>query len=67
MIIKSDIKTEFSIINAAHVTAIGTYDDPNGNYFMLTFRMSSGNITWKYDSLKQRDEKLAEALSLMEK
>ncbi len=47
MIIKSDIKTEFTHINASHITAMGTYDDPNGNYFMLTFRMSSGNITWK--------------------
>ncbi len=65
MIIKSDIKTEFTHVNASHITAMGTYDDPNGNYFMLTFRMSSGNITWKYDDQKQRDDKLAEAEKLM--
>lgn len=61
------IKTEFTHINVSHITAMGTYDDPNGNYFMLTLRMSSGNITWKYDNQKQRDDKLAEAEKLMSK
>lgn len=65
MIIKADIKTEFTIINIKQVSAIGTFDDPNGKYFMINFRMDSGNISWKYDTQKQRDEKLAEAENLL--
>lgn len=65
MTLSADIKAEFNVINLMHVNAIGTFDDPNGNYFMIIFNLSSGKITWKYDNLKQRDEKLAEAVKLM--
>jgi hypothetical protein len=67
MFITAEIKTEFSIINLQQVSAIGTFDDPNGKYFMINFRMDSGNISWKYDTQKQRDEKVAEAVSAMNK
>ncbi|HAX49752.1 MAG TPA: hypothetical protein PK605_09015 [Ignavibacteria bacterium] len=66
MILKAEIKTEFNIINLRHVSAIGTFDDPNGKYFLINFRIESGNVSWKYDTLKQRDDKIAEAMKLMQ-
>ncbi len=65
MFITAEIKTEFSIINLQHVSAIGTFDDPNGKYFTINFKMAAGNITWKYDTQKQRDEKVMEAQTIM--
>ena len=67
MFITAEIKTEFNIINLQHVSAIGSFDDPNGKYFMINFKTTSGNISWKYDSQKQRDDKVAEAVSAMNK
>ncbi len=61
MTLTAQIKTEFNIINLQHVSAIGTFDDPNGKYFMVNFKMASGNISWKYDTQKQRDDKVTEA------
>lgn len=66
MTLTAEIKTEFNIINLQHVSAIGIFDDPNGKYFMVNFKMNSGNISWKYDNQKQRDEKISEALKLMQ-
>ena len=65
MTLTAEIKTEFNIINLQHVSAIGIFDDPNGKYFIVNFKMNSGNISWKYDNQKQRDEKISEALKLM--
>lgn len=65
MFITAEIKTEFDIINLQHVSAIGTFDDPNGKYFMINFKTTTGNISWKYDTQKQRDEKVAEAQKMM--
>ena len=66
MTLTAEIKTEFNIINLQHVSAIGIFDDPNGKYFIVNFKMNSGNISWKYDNQKQRDEKISEALKLMQ-
>ncbi len=59
MTLTAEIKTEFNIINLQHVSAIGIFDDPNGKYFIVNFKTNSGNISWKYDTQKQRDDKVA--------
>jgi hypothetical protein len=64
MFISAEISTEYNIINLAHVAAIGTFDDPNGKYFMVNFQLAGGQkITWKYDDKQKRDAKVAEAQS----
>lgn len=64
MFISAEISTEYNVINLGHVAAIGTFDDPNGKYFMVNFLLSNGQkITWKYDDKQKRDAKLTEAQS----
>ncbi|MBL8016204.1 MAG: hypothetical protein JNK43_02955 [Ignavibacteria bacterium] len=62
------METQFPVINLVHVRAIGTFNDPNGKYFMLNFSFTAGSdISWKYDSKEKRDEKFNEAKSLLGK
>ena len=68
MIFTAEMETQFPVINLNHVRAIGTFNDPNGKYFMLNFSFTGGSdISWKYDSKEKRDEKFTEAKSLLAK
>lgn len=68
MFLSAGIQTHFQYVNLNLVSGIGIYDDTGGKYFSVNFNLISGSqITWTYDNKQKRDDKVSEAVSLLNK